>query len=62
MARNLLRMIAGGAAAHSDHGRDVAHTLLLMAEGKAKDYRVKDERKLRQLAEEYGVGVEVHPS
>ncbi|MCK5174247.1 MAG: carbon monoxide dehydrogenase, partial [Planctomycetes bacterium] len=25
-ARNLLRMIASGAAAHSDHGRDIAHT------------------------------------
>ena len=28
-ARNLIRMIAGGAAAHSDHGRDIAHTLLM---------------------------------
>jgi len=55
VARNLLRMIAGGAAAHSDHGRDVARTLLLMAEGKAKDYRIKDERKLRRLAAEYEV-------
>ena len=27
VARNLIRMIAGGAAAHSDHGRDLAHTL-----------------------------------
>ena len=26
-ARNLLRMVAAGAAAHSDHGRDIAHTL-----------------------------------
>ena len=32
-ARNLVRMIAGGASAHSDHGRDVAHTLLLAAVG-----------------------------
>ena len=31
-ARNLIRMIAGGAAAHSDHGRDIAHTLLMAAE------------------------------
>jgi carbon-monoxide dehydrogenase catalytic subunit len=35
VARNLIRMIAGGAAAHSDHGRDLAHTLLLTAEGKS---------------------------
>ena len=54
-ARNLLRMIAAGAAAHSDHGRDVAHTFVLMAQGKAKDYRIKDEGKLRKLAALYGI-------
>ena len=54
-ARNLLRAIAAGAAAHSDHGRDVAHTFLLMAQGKAKDYRIKDEGKLRKVAELYGL-------
>jgi len=57
-ARNLLRMVAGGAAAHSDHGRDVAHTFLLMAQGKAKDYGIKDPVKLRQVAELYGIEVE----
>jgi len=54
-ARNLIRHIAAGAAAHSDHGRDVVHTLLLMAEGKAAGYEVKNEAKLRRLAEEFGV-------
>ena len=54
-ARNLLRMIAAGAAAHSDHGRDVAHTFVLMAQGKAKDYGIKDPIKLRQVAAEYGL-------
>ncbi|HIC92909.1 MAG TPA: carbon monoxide dehydrogenase, partial [Anaerolineae bacterium] len=43
VARNLLRMIAAGAAAHSDHGRDMAHTLLLVAEGKGNGYEIKDE-------------------
>ncbi len=57
-ARNLLRMIAAGSAAHSDHGRDVAHTFLLMAKGKAKDYRIKDEKKLRQVAGYYGITTE----
>ncbi len=57
-ARNLLRMIAAGSAAHSDHGRDVAHTFLLMAKGKAKDYRIKDEKKLRQVAAYYGIATE----
>jgi hypothetical protein len=41
VARNLIRMIAGGAAAHSDHGRDLAHTLLLTAEGKSGGYDIK---------------------
>jgi carbon-monoxide dehydrogenase catalytic subunit len=54
-ARNLVRMIAGGAAAHSDHGRDVAHTMLLMARGEAKDYQVKNERKLREVAGHFGI-------
>jgi len=55
VARNLIRMIAGGAAAHSDHGRDIAHTLLLTAEGKGGGYEIKDEAKLKALAAEYGI-------
>lgn len=58
VARNLGRMIASGAAAHSDHGRDVADTLLLLAEGRAKDYQISDEEKLKALAIEYRVKVE----
>ncbi len=46
-ARNLARHAATGAAAHSDHGRDVVHTLLLAARGKAADYEIKNEKKLR---------------
>ena len=57
-ARNLVRMIAAGAAAHSDHGRDIAHTLLMAAEHEDSDYQVKDERKLRALADELGVKAE----
>ncbi|MFO8034136.1 MAG: anaerobic carbon-monoxide dehydrogenase catalytic subunit [Candidatus Bipolaricaulota bacterium] len=55
-ARNLARMIAAGAAAHSDHGRDVAHALLLAAEG-GGDYQVQDPVKLRQVAADYGIAV-----
>jgi len=58
VARNLIRMIAGGAAAHSDHGRDIAHTLLLTAEGKGGGYEIKDETKLNALAAEYGIETE----
>jgi len=54
-ARNLVRMIAGGAAAHSDHGRDIAHTLLLVGEDPNCDYQVKDEEKLRAVAAVYGI-------
>jgi len=55
VARNFARMIASGAAAHSDHGRDIAHTLILAAQGKAHDYALKGTDKLKRLAEFYGV-------
>jgi carbon-monoxide dehydrogenase catalytic subunit len=50
VARNLIRAIAAGGAAHSDHARDMILTLLAAAEGEAPDYRIKDERKLRVVA------------
>ena len=49
-ARNFIRMIAGGAAAHSDHGRGVAEIFLAVAKGEAPGYEIKDEQKLLQLA------------
>ena len=49
-ARNLARHIAAGAAAHSDHGRDLAHLLGLVAEGKAPGLKIKDELKLLKFA------------
>jgi carbon-monoxide dehydrogenase catalytic subunit len=55
VARGLLRAIAAGAAAHSDHGRDIAHTFLLTAQGKSGGYEIKDEAKLMALAQEYGI-------
>ena len=54
-ARNLLRMVAAGAAAHSDHGRDIAHTLSMVVESDRCDYMVKDEHKLKQVAGRYGI-------
>ena len=57
-ARNLVRMIAGGAAAHSDHGRDVAHALLLAAEDEESDYKIQDPVKLREVAQAYGIGLD----
>ena len=58
VARGLLRMIAAGAAAHSDHARDVAHTLKLTAEGRGGGYEIKDEAKLQSLASEYDIATE----
>jgi carbon-monoxide dehydrogenase catalytic subunit len=58
VARNLVRYIAGGAASHSDHARHTARTLHEVASGHAKDYRVKDETKLRRVATRLGIAVE----
>ena len=58
VARNLARMIVGGAAAHSDHGRDIAHALILAAKGEAHDYTLKGTDKVKKLAKVYGVETE----
>ena len=55
VARNLIRMMAGGCAAHSDHGRHLASALKGVGEGQAPDYRIKDEAKLRALAAKLGL-------
>ncbi len=55
IARNFARMVAAGAAAHSDHGRGVAHTFLAMARGEAPDYGIKDRKKLLALAKEMDI-------
>ena len=55
VARNFGRMVAAGAASHSDHGRDLAETLLAIGEGKTGDYGIRDEAKLRRLAKECGL-------
>ncbi len=55
VARNLLRMVCAGAAAHSDHGRNICHALALAASGQSKAYTIKGKRKLMELAREYGV-------
>ncbi|MFH0795717.1 MAG: anaerobic carbon-monoxide dehydrogenase catalytic subunit [Candidatus Omnitrophota bacterium] len=57
-ARNFLRMIAAGAAAHSDHGRAVAEIFLAVANGQAPGYRIKDEKKLMNVAQDFEVVTE----
>ncbi len=56
-ARNFLRKIAAGTAAHSDHGRRVAEAFIGIAEGKVPGYEIKDEQKLLQLALDLGVKI-----
>jgi len=56
-ARNFIRMVAGGAAAHSDHGRGVAELFIAAAKGEAPGYLIRDEQKLLALALEWGVKI-----
>jgi carbon-monoxide dehydrogenase catalytic subunit len=58
VARNLLDDLCVGAAAHSDHGREVVEVLLKTAEGEAQGYRITDTEKLKLVAEEYGIATE----
>src|SRR5512140_280961 len=57
-ARNFARMVAAGTAAHSDHARDLANTLLAVGRGEAKDFQIKDPRKLNRVAGYLGINVE----
>ena len=56
VARNVLRFTAGGSATHSDHGREICHTLYQAREG--GNYTVKDPEKLIRIAKEWGVETE----
>jgi len=58
VARNLGRTIAAGAAAHSDHGRDILEVFAETAEGETTGYAIRDPAKLRRLAVEYGVALD----
>ncbi len=58
-ARNFIRMIAGGAAAHSDHGRSVAEVFLSAARKESDAYQIKDVDKLMTVAEALGVDTKV---
>ena len=58
-ARNFIRMVAGGAAAHSDHGRSVAEIFLAVARKETDAYRIKDPQKLLEIAPCLGVAIQV---
>jgi len=55
VARNFARRIAAGAAAHSDHGREVAKTLLFAATSPDSGYSIKDVNKLNKVAKVLGI-------
>jgi carbon-monoxide dehydrogenase catalytic subunit len=55
VARNLCRMIAAGAASHSDHGRDLVEVLKAVSKGGAPGYKIRSEEKLIRVAGEYGL-------
>ena len=56
VGRNYLRFTAGGAATHSDHGREICHTLYeTSADG---NYKVKDPEKLIRIAKEWDIETE----
>ena len=56
VGRNYLRFTAGGSATHSDHGRQIFHTLYQTKEGGS--YQVKDPEKLKRIAHEWGIETE----
>ncbi len=55
VARNYLREVVGGAAAHSDHGRHLVLRLKKVAEGNGGGYEIKDEDALRRTARQYKI-------
>ncbi len=57
-ARNLVRATAVGSSAHSDHGREIVHSFLATARGKAQGYSFKGLERLEKLAEEWGVATD----
>ncbi len=55
VARNFGRFVAGGAAGHSDHGRDLIEVLEAIVDGHTSDYKITDEAKLTRIAAEIGI-------
>ena len=56
VGRNYLKFTAGGAATHSDHGREICHTLYETAADGC--YKVKDPEKLLRIAKEWDIETE----
>ncbi len=57
-ARNFARMVASGAAAHTDHGMSMLDLFREVVTGHIKDYEIKDTFKLEEVAREIGIEVD----
>ena len=57
MARNFARMVASGAAAHTDHGMSMLDLFREVVTGHIKEFTIKDPLKLREVAVELGIEV-----
>ena len=58
MARNFARMVASGAAAHTDHGMSMLDLFREVVNGENTDYQIKDVKKLESVATSIGIDVE----
>jgi len=61
MARNFARMVASGAAAHTDHGMAMLDLFREVVNGHITDYQIKDTKKLEEVAQSIGIEVTGRP-
>ncbi len=57
-ARNFGRMVASGAAAHTDHGMSMLDLFREVVNGHIKEYSIKDPIKLNEVSREIGIEVD----
>ncbi|MFP4088119.1 MAG: anaerobic carbon-monoxide dehydrogenase catalytic subunit [Desulfobacteraceae bacterium] len=57
-ARNFARMVASGAAAHTDHGMSMLDVFREVVNGNIADYSIKDPIKLEEVARSIGIETE----
>ncbi len=57
-ARNFARMVVSGCASHTDHGMTMLDIFREVVNGNIKDYKIKDEVKLREVAKSIGIQVD----
>lgn len=58
MARNFARMVASGAASHTDHGMAMLDVFRGVVQGHISDYKIKDVLKLEEVARSIGIETE----